>query len=74
MDIKQVREGKCSCCDKKAFRRIDGELFCGHCADNVLLKQIKRCIEGISGAVVSLKILPKQAVLREARRGKEKGI
>jgi hypothetical protein len=63
---------KCACCNKRAIKRIDGMLYCAACADNVLLKTIKRCIENIEGAVVTIKIIPK-GVLDRAKEKSSNG-
>jgi predicted amidophosphoribosyltransferase len=62
MKIKLVTEGVCSACKEPATRELDGILYCGHCADPKLLVQIKRCIEAVSDAVVTIKVMPKGAM------------
>jgi len=63
-----------SCESERATKRIDDEYLCGSCADSILLKQVKKCVENVTHAVVTVKILPKSMLeKREAERvGKEK--
>jgi uncharacterized Zn finger protein (UPF0148 family) len=74
MKISIVTQGNCSACEDPAVREIDGKLFCGHCADNRLLKQIKKCIEATTEVIVTLKILPKLSYNKAVNHGKEKGL
>jgi hypothetical protein len=71
MKIEVITKGKCAFCKKPAVRKIDGEFYCGHCADNRLLKQMKRCVEAMSEAIVTIKILPKLSLEKGMAHGKE---
>jgi len=62
-----VNKIKCDCCSKRAVKFIDGIPYCVACADNLLLKTIKRCIDNIERAVVTIKIMPK-GVLDRAKK------
>lgn len=74
MKIEKVTKGTCAFCEKKASKKIEGELFCSQCADCEILKHIKKCIAEITHAIVTVKIIPKQAALKEEKRGKKKGL
>lgn len=74
MKIERVGEGVCAYCKNPASKKIEGELFCSQCADYEILKHVKRCIAEITHAIVTIKVLPKQAVFKEAKRGKKKGV
>jgi hypothetical protein len=71
MKIEQVTKGQCAFCKNPASKKIEGELFCSQCADNEILKHIKKCMAEITHAIVTIKVLPKKAVLKEAKRGKK---
>jgi len=62
-----VNKIKCDCCSKRATKTVDGTPYCTTCADGVLLKTIKRCIDNIEGAVVTIKVMPK-GVLDRAKK------
>jgi uncharacterized Zn finger protein (UPF0148 family) len=74
MIISNVTQGTCNACEDPAVREIDGKLYCGHCADNKLLKQMKRCIEAMTEVIVTIKVLPKQSFNKGKDHGKEEGI
>jgi hypothetical protein len=73
MNVERVNKGKCIYCDKKASRKINGELFCDLCGDGLLIKTIRRCIDNIVTARLNFSILPKKA-LKEVQSGKKKGV
>jgi hypothetical protein len=75
VDISTVtQQAECSACEKLAVRKIDGELYCGHCADNRLLKQMKRCVEAMSEVVVTIRVLPKLSLSKGLIHGEEEGL
>lgn len=59
-----VNKISCEACSKPATKIIDNTSYCTPCADGVLLKTIKRCIDNIEGAVVTIKVMPKGVVDR----------
>lgn len=71
MIIEKVSKGTCSVCKSKASKALDGVLYCSQCADTRLLRQIKRCIEAVEHAVVTIKVLPAQSLklMRKEERG-----
>jgi hypothetical protein len=68
MKIENVSKGICENCENKATKKLDGIHYCSTCADNKLIKQIGRCIEAVEHAIVTIKILPKAAILKEKSR------
>ena len=61
-----VTEGKCSFCENRASKRLDGILYCSSCADPELIKQIGHCIKAVEHAIVSIKVMPKETMLKES--------
>lgn len=57
--IKKASTEACHDCGIPSTKLIDGVAYCAHCGDNILLRTIKRCIEGIEEATVTLKVMPK---------------
>jgi DNA-directed RNA polymerase subunit RPC12/RpoP len=56
----------CAYCGKPPTKLIEGLTapheglyLCAHCGDNLLIKTIKKCIEGIEEAKITMKIMPK---------------
>ena len=71
MKIERITKGQCAFCENPASKKIEGELFCSQCADYEILKHIKKCMAEITHAIVTINVLPKEAVLKEAQRGKK---
>jgi len=57
--IRKISTEACHDCGVPSTKLIDGVAYCAHCGDNILLRTIKKCIEGIEEATVTLKVMPK---------------
>lgn len=58
--IHQFDDMKCTECNKKAKKVVDGTYYCSKCCDTLLIGIIGKCMKHIKYADVKMSILPKR--------------
>jgi hypothetical protein len=60
VDIRKIRKStKCSFCDKKAVKAINGLPFCPHCLDARLIRIMGVCSKAATQVTIKFRIIPK---------------
>ena len=73
LEIKQVQKGKCTVCQKKASKSVDGILYCSTCADTLLMVNIKRCITNLTHVIVKIAVIPISPTYEKQKKEALKG-